>query len=295
MNITSGRQKRAVGDSGERYAKITRIKEMPRSLCPSGIAVYNIPVSKIHQSTASGRKTYSPESIAALAQSINKYGVIQPLSVRTLPDGNYELICGERRLRAVRLLGHTGVNCIVISSDKQRSDAMMLCDNIQTEKMHYLDIAESMGKLSSKYSLDVSSVAAKLCVAERFAKDKLRLLEYTDEQRRAIREAGLSEHQATSVLHVEDAEIRAKLLLEVISRRLDERTTDELVLAYLKKRLKKTVPKSSTCLIRDIRIFYNTIERALDVMRSAGYRIGAEKHEDERGSTITITIPKDLL
>ncbi len=295
MNIISGKQKRAVGENGARRQSPTKIKEMPRCLCPSGIAVYSIPTSKIKHSGYPNRKFYSPESIAALAQSINKYGVIHPLTVRDLPDGTYELICGERRLRAVRLLGHTSVNCIVISTDRQKSDAMMLCENIQTEEMHYLDIAEAMGRLCSKYSLDVCSVAARLCVAETFAAAKLRLLDFTEAERQAIRDARLSERQACSILNVEDSGTRAKMLDEVISRELDEHATDTLVLGYLKKRLKKTAPKSSSCLIRDIRIFYNTIERALDVMRCAGYRIGAQKHEDENGTSITITIPKELV
>ncbi len=295
MNITSGKQKREVLQGVAVRGKITQIKDTPRSLCPSGIAVYSIPTSKIRASGYPSRKFYSPESITALAQSIHKYGVIHPLTVRDMPDGTYELICGERRLRAVRLLGYSHVNCIVISSDRQKSDAMMLCDNIQSEQMHFFDIAESMGRLCSKYSLDVCTVAARLCVAETFAAEKLRLLNWSESQRRAIREADLSERQASSLLNIEDAEIRSKLLEGVIEKGLGDGETDALVLACLRKKLKRSVPKSQSCLVRDIRIFYNTIERALSVMRNAGYRIDAEKKENESSTQVTITIPKTAL
>ena len=294
MNITSGSQKRAVGEARGLSPAATKIKEMPRCLCPSGIAVYSVPTAKIKTFGYPNRKYYSPESITALAQSINKYGVIHPLTVRDMPDGTYELICGERRLRAVRLLGYKNVNCIVISTDRQKSDAMMLCENLQTVEMNYLDIAESIGRLSAKYNLDVCSVAARLCVAEAFVAEKLHLLEWSEGERRKIREAALSERQASSLLNIEDRTLRAKMLDRTVKEHLDDCMTDALVLSCLKKKLKKATPKSSCCLIRDVRIFYNTIERALDVMRRAGYSIGAQKREDDEGSTvITITIPKE--
>ena len=290
MNIVSGKNRRAVG---EYQTSITKIKEMPRCLCPAGIAVYSIPIAKIHSAESSKRSTYTPESIAALAQSIHKYGVIQPLTVKTSSDGWYELVCGERRLRAVRLLGHTSVNCIVISSDSQKSDAIMLCEDVVREELHFIDIAAAIGRLCTKYRLDAESAAAKLCLSDRYVADKLRLLEYSEEERKRIRGVGMSERQAMTLLSVEDAEVRSRMLSEVIKCRLDERTTDELVFSYLKKRLKKPFGHNSTYLIRDVRIFYNTIDRALDVMRHAGYAISAEKKENEHSTSITITIPRE--
>lgn len=296
MNIISGKNRRLVNSGKEsEYHSIvaTKIKEMPRCLYPAGIAVYSIPIEKIASNPNSQRRVYTPESIASLAQSIHKYGIIQPITVRTAKTGGYELICGERRLRAVKLLGLRTVNCIVISSDVQRSDAIMLCENMQREELHYFDIAEAVGKLCSKYGFDVESAAAKLCLSERYLSSKLRLLEWSEEQRKKIRDASLSENQAMSLLSVDNAEARDRLLCEVIKSGFDEKSTDELVFAYLKKRLKKSNTRNSTYLIRDIRIFYNTIDRALDVMRHAGYKITADKQDNENYTYITITIPKE--
>ena len=285
MNITSGKNSR-MSAAGK-----VKIKEMPRCLCPAGIAVYSIPVEKIKSAYEKKRSVYPPESIAALAQSIHKYGVIHPLTVRATSGGEYELLCGERRLRAVRLLGHSSVNCIVISRDEGKSDAIALCEDMQREELHFTDIAIAIGKLVKKYSLDCPTAAAKLCLSESYVAQKLRLLEYTTEQLCSIRDGGISERQALSLLSVEDEKIRARMLCEIIKNRFDERLTDELVFAYLKKKLKKTPPKHPTCLIRDVRVFYNTVDRAIDVMRHAGYDIRAQKEVEDGTTHIMITIP----
>ncbi len=267
----------------------TKITETPRCLTPAGIAVYSIPVDRIGIPEGVQRAC-SPESIAALASSIHKYGVIHPLTVRTSHGGRYELVCGIRRLRAVKLLGHNTVRCIVINTDSMRSEAMRLCENVQTEPPHFLDIAAAIARLCTSYGYSMEGAAVRLCVSERYVRDKLRLLEFSSDQRQRIRAAKLSEGQCMSLLSVADTEAREELLCRVIKGVLDQRSTDELVYTYLKKRSKHQRQKQDTYLIRDIRIFYNTIERALDIMRNAGYPITAEKSRSEEGEVISIVI-----
>ena len=238
MNITSGKNNRGV-TAKKQSTVVTRIKEIPRCIYPAGIAVYSLNIDSIVLPSETQRKNTSAESIAALAQSIHKYGVIHPLTVRTLEGGKYELVCGYRRLCAVKLLGLESVNCIVISTEQSRYDAIRFCENVQSEQLHYLDVSEAIGKLVSKYNFDIESAAAKLCVSDAYVRDKLRLLEYSPEQRRSIRASGLYEGQAMSILEVDDESAREKLLSRVIEGRLDRKTTDELVFAYLKKRMKK--------------------------------------------------------
>ena len=295
MNITSGKNTRTLKDTKQTRAScgtiVTKIRQTPRCITPAGIAVYNISIDKIAEGE-SARASPSPESIAALAASIHKYGVIHPLTVRTAGDGRYELVCGHRRLRAVKLLGLESVNCIVITRDRSKLDAISLCENVQSEQLHYLDIAEAIGKLCVKYGYNVATAASKLCLSERFVTDKLHLLEFSAEQRRKIRESGVGEAQLMSLLSVSEEEVRARLLEQVICHRLDRALTDELVFSYLGKRSKRQKQKHETFFIRDIRIFYNTIDRALDVMRQAGYRITAEKSEFDECTQILIRIPK---
>ena len=106
-----------------------------------------------------------------------------------------------------------------------------------------------------------------------------------------IRSGEVCEQIAIGIVRIDDKEARERLLSEIAARRLDRAGAERLLYAYIKKRAKKEKNRSATYLIRDIRIFYNTIDRALEVMRSAGYQISAVKTDDGEGTTITIKIP----
>ncbi len=271
--------------------KVTRIRETPRALAPAGIAVYELPLDSISIPLRPPH-TCTPESIAALAQSIHKYGVIHPLTVRTASDGRYELISGERRLRAVRLLGLRTVRCIVINSDGAKSDAMRLCENFHTVEPHFLDVAEAIGIFCEKYDCNAEAAAARLCISDRFVKEKLKMLEFSAPERKLVRSSRLTEEQVLCILSVADREARSILLEQICARSLSEDETERVVSAYLKKRRKKIKAHRETYLIRDVRIFYNTVDRAIDVMRRAGYSISAQKQEGEDATTVIIRISK---
>ena len=269
--------------------KLTRISETPRCLTPSGIAVYEISIDSISIPPRTVH-TCTPESIAALAQSIHKYGVIHPLTVRTAAGGGYELVSGERRLRAARLLGLCSVRCIVINTDGVRTDAMRLCENFHTVEPHFLDMAEAIGSFCDKYDASAEEAAARLCLSDRFVREKLRMLELSISERKLVRLSHLTEGQVSCILSIADRDARSILLEEVCTRALTPDETDRLVYAYLKKKRKKIKTRRETYLIRDVRIFYNTVDRAIDVMRRAGYNITAQKQDGEDATTVVIKI-----
>ena len=274
-------------------ARVTRISDTPRALSPAGIAVYEIPLDsiKITQRTI---HTCSPESIAALAQSIHKYGVIHPLTVKATYGGQYELVSGERRLRAVRMLGLSTVRCMVINMDGARSDALRLCENFHTVEPHYLDIAEAIGQFCDKHACTADQAAARLCLSECYTRDKLRLLEFTPEERAKTKKSPVEEGVLLTLLSIADQRARSRLLDEIIRGGMTAEETDRLLCTYIKKKRLKPIPKQHTYLIRDVRIFYNTVDRAIDVMRRAGYNITADKKEDDEGVVVTVRIPKAL-
>ena len=271
-------------------ARVTHISDTPRCLLPAGIAVYEIPIDDI-RITGMTKHTCSPESIAALAQSISKYGIIHPLTVRTMRDG-YELISGERRLRAVKLLGLNTVRCMVINADGARSDAVRLCENFHTVEPHYLDFAEALGQYCERHACTAAAAAARLCLAENYTKEKLRLLEFSPEERDIIRREEIDEGVVLTLLSVTDPHARSTLLKHIVKSRLTLEQTERLVCTYIKRRRFIPVPKKHTYLIRDVRIFYNTVDRAVEVMRRAGYGITAEKNELEDYTVLTVRIPK---
>ena len=267
------------------------ITETPRSLLPAGIAVYSIPTDRI-VSPEGSLHTSPPESIAALAGSIHKYGIIHPLTVKALPDGTFLLVSGLRRLKAIRLLGYTSVLCIVISADEASCRALSLCENVHTHRMHYLDIAEAIGRLCKKYAYTTEEAAGRLCISLRYAHDKLRLLEYSAEERARIKDSDITEQQLLSLLAVDDGEVRTLILSQLLSDKLSCEGADRLISTYLRRHSKKDIEKRATYLIRDVRIFYNTVERAMDVMRRAGYSISAEKTEYDDYTILSVRIPK---
>lgn len=267
------------------------ITETPRSLLPAGIAVYSIPTDRI-VSPDTHKHTSPPESIAALAQSIHKYGIIHPITVKALPDGTFMLVSGLRRLNAIRLLGYTNVLCIVISADEASCRAVSLCENVHTHNMHYLDIAEAIGRLCERYGYTTEEAAGRLCISLRYTHDKLRLLEYSAEERSCIKHSDITEQQLLSLLAVDDGEVRALILSQLLSDKLSREGADRLISTYLRRHSKKDIEKRATYLIRDVRIFYNTVERAMDVMRRAGYSISAEKTEYDDYTILSVRIPK---
>ncbi len=272
--------------------RVTKISDTPRCLTPAGIAVYEIPLDAI-RITQKTVHTCTPESIAALAQSIHKYGVIHPLTVKTTYGGGYELVCGERRLRAVKLLGLSTVRCMVINADAARSDAVRLCENFHTVEPHYLDIAEAIGQFCEKHACTPESAAARLCLSEIYTKEKLRLLEFSAEERAKTKSSGIEEGVLLTLLSVADSQARSILLDEIIKKGLSAEETDRLLCSYIKKRRFIPVPKQHTYLIRDVRIFYNTVDRAIELMRRAGYNITANKQQTDDATLITVRIPKE--
>ena len=272
-------------------ARRVHITETPRNIFPAGIAVYNIRTDQI-EDRREAEHTCPPESITALASSINKYGVIHPLSVKVSGEERYVLVSGSRRLRAARLLGLCEVPCIVITADDARSVGMSISENVHTHTMHYIDVALAIEEMRCRLALSVEGVAAALCLSLKYTHDKLRLLEYSCEERKKIKQSDAQERTVLSLLDIDDAHLRARILAELCSGAITEDTAAGLVRAHKKKRDKKALEKKTTYLIRDVRIFYNSIERALEVMRRAGHNIRAEKTDSEECTTLTIRIPK---
>ena len=155
-------------------ARRVHITETPRNIFPAGIAVYNIRTDQI-EDRREAEHTCPPESITALASSINKYGVIHPLSVKVSGEERYVLVSGSRRLRAARLLGLCEVPCIVITADDARSVGTSISENVHTHTMHYIDVALAIEEMRCRLALSVEGVAAALC----FKADQLQHIGYT--------------------------------------------------------------------------------------------------------------------
>ena len=263
--------------------------------------VHRIPVCRILPNPAQPRKYFDNNATLRLADSIRRHGILQPLCVRKPVSagdlseygGIYELISGERRLRAAKLIGLAEVPCIIIEADSLRSAELAIIENLQREDLNIFEEAAAIAALINLYGLTQEEVAAKLSASQSYVANKLRLLRFGDAEQKLILEKKLTERHARALLRISDEKERRTALETVIERGLNVAETEEYItrLVDTAKQEKPPVQKR-TAMVRDVRIFYNTIDRAVDIMNRAG--IDAKTQKRDLGDTweVTIRIPK---
>ena len=236
------------------------------------------------------RRQFDARELQGLADSIRENGILQPLTVRRLPGGSYELIAGERRLRAARLAGLQQVPCLLAEADSERSAVLALVENIQRQDLGFFEEAEAIARLMAVHGFSQEQLARSLGRAASTLSNKLRLLKLPLELRAQITAAGLTERHARALLRITDPERQRDLCQRVIAKGLTVQETDKLIEAELHP---LTGPKRPAIrLVRDVRIFVNTIQHAVDKMRSSGIDAVVEKAEAGEHMVYTVRIPK---
>ena len=268
---------------------------------PAGTAVYGIDVEKIQPNPSQPRRTFTEESICALAESIKQYGIIQPVVVRCCFCGEggcvYELIEGERRLRAAKRLGLREMPCIIVNTDSRRSAEIALTENIQREQLNMFDEANAIASFMDIYGLSVSEMAKRLsCPKEQIVK-KLSLLKLSPEEKAIISTSKLTERHIYSLLSVESEEARRAILKRVANEGVSAEATEALISSAQKENAEAPTERPAeklgkqVVLMRDVKAFFNTLDRSVDVMRQAGVDVKMEKTDKEYETEILIRIP----
>lgn len=256
----------------------------------------DIPIRQIRPNQSQPRKTFKDEELNSLAASIEENGILQPLTVRRLNLQEYELVAGERRLRAAVIAGLKRVPCIVIKCTDRESAIFALLENLQRSDLGMFEEARGISRLIRKYNLTQEEAAAKLGKKQSTVANKLRLLKLTMDEQDWINQAGLSERHARALLRIADENLRKEALSKVISESLNINQTEELVdniisssfIAVDDKHRKKRV------VIKDVRIFINTINKAVDTMRLAGINAVSKRAENDDYIEYTVRIPKNI-
>lgn len=254
-------------------------------------------VASIHPNPYQPRATFDEESIAELAQSIQQVGLLQPLLVRKVDDG-YELVAGERRLRAVTSLGMEKVACIVQQDIEDESSAMMaLIENLQREDLHYLEEAQCYQKLLETYGLTQEELANRLGKSQSSIANKLRLLKLSDEVKAAMTEKRLSERHARALLKLTDDKQRLDAVERIAEKGLSVKETEQMVEKTLNKAYDekqdgaKPRPKLMR-IVRDYRLFMNTINQAVNQLRESGMMVEVEQSDRADGVDIKISVTR---
>ena len=199
--------------------------------------VLQIKTEQIRANRAQPRAEFDNNSIIRLADSIRRYGILQPLTVRKAENEEiftYELIAGERRLRAARLLGYLTVPCIVIEADEKMSAEMAIIENLLREDLNMFEQAYGFRQLIDNYGLTQEEVAKKMSLSQSAIANKLRLLKLSYEEQRLITETGLTERQARALLKVSEQSTRIDIIKHVAMLKLNVCTTEEYIENILK-------------------------------------------------------------
>ena len=247
------------------------------------------------------RRNFDKEALQALAQSIEKYGVIQPVTVREY-RGKYEIIAGERRVRAARMAGLHKVPCILLDAGDVKSAEMAMVENLVRCDLDFFEQAEAIEKLLSEGGMTQERLAERLSMSQSALANKLRLLRYDGEQRRIILKSGMSERAARTVLRL-PPEKRTKCLVHAAENSLGTAGVESYVTGLLcsmaansgyeraakQKRAKKKEKEASDgqqmpvrrVLIGDLTLFDNSLSRSVKLLRSAGYNATLRKEEGD--------------
>ncbi|MBQ7999607.1 MAG: ParB/RepB/Spo0J family partition protein [Ruminococcus sp.] len=255
--------------------------------------VLDIPTIQIRPNKTQPRKTFDEDELRLLSQSIATNGILQPLTVRRLSQTEYELVAGERRLRAAVLAGLTKVPCVLIKCTDKESAIFALLENIQRADLNMFEEARGISRLIRKYGLTQEDAAIRLGKKQSTVANKLRLLKLSMEEQDWILQAGLSERHARALLRIDDEEVRKEVLSRIVAENLSAKDTEDLIVKLL---CRATVTNSPTqdkkFIVRDVRIFVNTITKAVDTMRLSGINAVAKKSETEEYIEYTVKIPK---
>ena len=253
--------------------------------------IHMLPIERISPNPRQPRRHFPEQPLRELAESIRQHGVLQPLSVEKTPGG-YILVAGERRLRAAGLAGLTHVPCILVKVTPQDSALLALVENLQRSDLHYLEEAAAISRLITTYGMSQEEAARRLGRSQPAVANKLRLLRLSGECGELLRKYELTERHARALLRLEEEDARLSALRYMGEKRLTVAAAEEYIEAQLQKKQREAKGKKPLFIIKDVRLFLNSVDRGMEAIRRAGVDARFDRQDSEESITITIQIPK---
>lgn len=254
-----------------------------------------IPVDYIRPNPYQPRRVFSEESINELAQSIKQYGLLQPITVRKLSHNYYEIIAGERRWRAVCRAGFTHIKAVIQPALDEDSAVIALIENLQRENLHFFEEAEGYLNLMREHGLTQEELARRLGKNQSTVANKMRILKLPSNVKELITTYKLSERHARALLRLHNEEAQLRLIKDIKQKNLSVKLTEELVERTLSK-LYGEEPETSgqhvVCIMRDYRIYLNTIKKALSRIKKSGVKVSYQACESKDKVSISIELAK---
>ena len=273
------------------------------------LIVQCIGVDKIVPNPQQPRRVFEQAALQELAESIANHGVIQPVTLRRV-GGLFELIAGERRLRATQMAGLKAIPAIVVDADDEESAVLALIENIQRENLSYMEEALGYLKLAQEYHMTQEEIAKLMGKTQSAVANKLRILRLCGETKRILAEYGLTERHARALLRLSEEEQQVQTAKLIAVKGMNVRETEEYIENLLIKQQKvlpeRCLPLSGTVkeevknrltrprikrFIRDIRLFTNTVNRAALYMKEAGVPVQVAENKNEGYYEMVIRVP----
>lgn len=250
-----------------------------------------IPINTVRPNPQQPRRSFDETALRELADSIRAYGILQPLTVRDR-GGFYELVAGERRLRAARIAGLREVPCLVAEVGEEDAALLALIENLQRRDLDYMEEAAAIARLIRRYGLSQQQAADKLGKSQSAIANKLRLLRLAPPVIDCLRQYGLTERHARTLLRLTDPEQQLAAARHMGQRGLNVAQAEQYVDALTAENRTAPPQRRPTYIIKDVRLFLNSVERGVRLMQSAG--VGAEvgRRDTEEEILLTIHIPK---
>ena len=240
------------------------------------------------------RELDTEEDIALLADDIRRAGLLHNLVVfpKTGVGGKYVLLSGERRLRAARMAGLSEVPCIVMELDLEEASFIALVENLQRNDLDFLEESRGIAQLIRLFGLSQEECARRLGKSQSAVANKLRLLRLPEDVLNAMRNAGLTERHGRALLRLETPDEQRAALAYILSRDLNVAATDAYIDRLLEAKAAPESERQKTFILKDVRVFLNTISHSLDLMKQGGIDAGMQRQETDDALILTINIPK---
>ncbi|MBQ9461700.1 MAG: ParB/RepB/Spo0J family partition protein [Clostridia bacterium] len=256
--------------------------------------VVEIPVIQIRPSRTQSRKSYNKEKLQELANSIRNNGLLQPVMVRRITSMEYELIAGERRLRACIICGKTRIPCIVISCSDDEAKIFSIEENMQRTNLNFIEEAQCVNSYMLSENISQNEAADDLSLQPADISDMMDVLRLDEQERELVLKYHLSIKHAKALLKIQDKLERRIVLSEIIENSMNVSQTESYINEILySTNLERLRSQRRKGVLRDVKMFENTIKKAISALNTSGIDASAEYYEDESCLEYTIRIPKE--
>lgn len=258
-------------------------------------SIIYLQLDKIAPNPYQPRKFFDKDNLDDLARSIKEYGIMQPLSVRLINGTSYELVAGERRLRAARIVGLETIPAIIVNINDKDSAIVAMIENIQRENLNYIEEAIGFSNLLMDYSFTQEALAERLGKSQSTIANKIRLLKLSKRVQKLLVDNNLSERHARALIRLSDEFTQIEVVKKILKDSLTVIKTEELVEKIISNKRSSKKTTKVRRVVKDIRLFNNSIMQSITLMKEAGYETEYIIDKVDQGCEILIKVsyPKD--